>query len=196
MEPNMTAPALSTRTFDGLSIPEPGAFTLDPNHTTVGFVARHLVVSKVRGSFTDVSGTVTVAEDVLASTVDVVIGAASFTTGVADRDNHVRGGDFLDVEHYPTVTFRSLGLSRGSGSSFTLTGELTIRGATRPVELAVEFEGVVRSPWGREVIAFTATGEIDREEFGITWNQALETGGVLVGKTVRIEIAAEAVRQV
>jgi polyisoprenoid-binding protein YceI len=191
----MTTPALSTRIFDGVSIPEPGTYALDPAHTTVGFVARHLVVSKVRGSFTDVSGTITVAENPLTSSVDVVIGAASFTTGVADRDNHVRSADFLDVEHYPTLAFRTVGLTHTAGGAFTLAGELTIRDVTRPIELAVELEGAARNPWGREVIAFTASGEIDREEFGITWNQALETGGVLVGKTVKIEIAAEAVRQ-
>jgi polyisoprenoid-binding protein YceI len=191
----MTSPA-ATRSYAGLTIPAPGTFVLDPAHTTVGFVARHLMVSKVRGSFTQVSGEITVAADPLSSGVVVHIPAASITTGVADRDNHLRGADFLQVEQYPELTFRSTGLTELHGEKFTLTGELTIRDVTRPVALDVEFDGVAVSPWGQEVVAFTASTEIDREEFGITWNQALETGGVLVGRRVKIEISAEATRQI
>jgi polyisoprenoid-binding protein YceI len=190
----MTTPTIAGRSFDGITIPQPGTFTLDAAHTTVGFVARHLVVSKVRGSFTDVSGVITIADEPLASSVDVIIGAASITTGSADRDQHLRSGDFLDLDNHPEITFRSTGVVSHSGADFVLAGELTIRGVTRQVELAVEFDGVAKSPWGHEVIAFTATTEIDREEFGITWNAALETGGVLVGRKVTIEITAEATR--
>jgi polyisoprenoid-binding protein YceI len=184
----------ATRTLDGVVIPQAGVFAIDAAHTTVGFVARHLVVSKVRGSFGEVSGTVTVGEDPLASSVEVTIAAASISTGVADRDNHLRSADFLDVATYPDLTFRSLRVAQHSGNTFALVGELTIRDVTREVELAVEFDGAVTSPWGKEVIAFTATAEIDREEFGVIWNQALETGGVVVGKKVKVEITAEAVR--
>jgi len=194
MEAKVSTPTLSTRTFDGVSIPAPGTFTIDPAHTTVGFLARHLMVSKVRGSFTEVAGSITVGEDPLASAVEATIGAASITTGAPDRDGHLRSGDFLDVEKYPNLTFRSLRVARGSGNEFVVVGELTIRGVTREVELQVEFEGVVVNPWGQEVIGITASTEIDREEFGITWNQALETGGVLVGKKVKIEISAQAKR--
>jgi polyisoprenoid-binding protein YceI len=190
----MSAPA-TTRSYAGLTIPTAGTFAIDPAHTRVGFVARHLMVSKVRGSFTQVSGEITVAEDPLISTVTVRIPAASIDTGVADRDNHLRSGDFLDVEKYPELTFRSTRVLQPSDNEFKLVGELTIRDVTREVTLDVEFDGVATSPWGQEVIAFSATTEIDREEFGITWNQALETGGVLVGKKVKIEIEAEAVRQ-
>jgi polyisoprenoid-binding protein YceI len=190
----MSAPA-TTRSYAGLTIPTAGTFAIDPAHTRVGFVARHLMVSKVRGSFTQVSGEITVAEDPLTSTVTVRIPAASIDTGVADRDNHLRSGDFLDVEKYPELTFRSTRVLQPSDNEFKLVGELTIRDVTREVTLDVEFDGVATSPWGQEVIAFSATTEIDREEFGITWNQALETGGVLVGKKVKIEIEAEAVRQ-
>jgi polyisoprenoid-binding protein YceI len=190
----MTTPTIAGRNFDGITIPEPGTFTLDAAHTTVGFVARHLMVSKVRGSFTDVSGVITIADQPLESSVDVTIGAGSITTGSADRDQHLRTNDFLDLDNYPQITFRSTRVVKHAGSDFVLAGELTIRGVTREVELAVEFDGLARSPWGKEIIAFTATTEIDREEFGITWNAALETGGVLVGRTVKIEISAEAAR--
>ena len=152
------------------------------------------MVSKVRGSFTDVSGEIVVTEDPTASTASVTIQAASIDTGVADRDNHLRSGDFLDVEKFPQLTFRSTGLEV-TEDGFQLRGELTIKDVTREVTLDAEFEGVARSPWGQEVIGFTATTEIDREDFGITWNQALETGGVLVGKKVKVEIELEAIRQ-
>jgi len=185
----------STRSYAGRTIPAPGRFTLDAAHTTVGFVARHLMVSKVRGSFTQVTGDITIAENPLESSVTVHIPAASIDTGVADRDNHLRSDDFLNVEKYPELTFRSVRVSELSGDEFTLVGELTIRDVTREVVLDVEFDGVANSPWGQEVIAFTASTEIDREEFNVTWNQALETGGVVVGRKVKIEITAEAVRQ-
>jgi polyisoprenoid-binding protein YceI len=185
----------TTRDYAGLTIPTAGTFKIDPAHTRVGFVARHLMVSKVRGSFTEVSGEITVAEDPLASSVEVHIPATSITTGVIDRDNHLRSGDFLEIEKYPELVFRSTRLERPAGEDFKLVGELTIRDVTREVALNVEFEGLAKSPWGQEVIGFSATTEIDREDFGITWNQALEAGGVVVGKKVKIEIEAEAVRQ-
>jgi len=191
----MTAPALDTRSLDGLTIPQPGTFVFDPKHTTVGFVARHLMVSKVRGSFTEVSGEITIAEDPLQSTVEVHIPAASITTGVTDRDNHLRSPDFLDVARWPELTFGNVRVKNLHGNEFELVGDLTIRDVTREVVLDAEFEGVARNPWGAEVIGFSASTEIDREEFGMTWNQALETGGVLVGKKVKIEISAEAVRK-
>ncbi|MGE5829720.1 MAG: YceI family protein [Micromonosporaceae bacterium] len=190
----MTTSTLPTRTVDGAPVPQPGTFTLDSAHTTVGFVARHLMVSKVRGAFGQVSGEVTIGANPLDSTVQARIAAASIDTGQPDRDQHLRGTDFLDVERFPELTFTSRQVSR-RGDTYVVAGDLTIRDVTHEVELVVEFEGLARSPWGQEVIGFTATTEIDREDFGITWNQALETGGVLVGKKVRIEISAEAVRQ-
>jgi polyisoprenoid-binding protein YceI len=190
----MSTPTVN-RTFEGINIPEPGTFVLDAYHTTVGFVARHLMVSKVRGSITEVSGAITIADNPLDSSVEAVLKTASITTGAPARDDHLRGADFLDVENYPEITFRSAGLKSAHGAEFVLEGELTVRGVTRPVQLKVEFDGFTVNPWGKEVVAFTATTEIDREEFGITWNQAMETGGVLVGKQVKIEIVAEAVRE-
>jgi polyisoprenoid-binding protein YceI len=186
---------MATRQFNGIDIPTPGTFELDPAHLTVGFHARHLMVSKVRGSFSEASGTIVVAEDPAQSTVTATIQAASISTGQDQRDGHLRSGDFLESEKYPTIEFRTTGLKVHSGDKFTLNGELTIKDVTRAVELDVEFEGVAQSPYGQEVLGFSASTEIDREDFGITWNQALETGGVMVGKKVKIEIEGEAVRQ-
>lgn len=178
-----------------IDIPAAGTWTIDPVHTTVSFVARHLMVAKVRGAFKEVSGTVVVAEDPAASTVEVTIGAASIDTASEMRDGHLRSPDFLDAEGYPTLTFRSTRLEQTGERKFRMHGDLTIRGTTRPVALDVEYEGVVRDPYGQEKAAFTAIGEIDREDWGMTWNQALETGGVLVGRKVRIEIDVQIVRQ-
>lgn len=190
----MTA-STTTRTWHGLTLPNPGTFAIDTTHARAGFVARHLMVSKVRGGFSGVTGEITVAEDPTASSVTATIDTASIDTGTPDRDAHLRSADFLDVEKYPALTFRSKRVTDVEGGSFTLVGDLTIKDVTREVELQVDYEGVVVNPWGKEVIGFTARAEIDREDFGMTWNVALETGGVLVGKKVTIEIEAEAVRQ-
>lgn len=178
-----------------LSLPAPGVWELDPAHTTVGFVARHLMVTKVRGRFTGVSGSITVAERPEDSCVEVTIDAASVDTREEARDNHLRSPDFLDVEHYPTITFRSTGVRHLGGNRWAVDGELTIRGVTRPVTLDVTYEGAVRDPWGGERIGFSATTEIDRDDWGVSWNVPLEAGGLLVGKKVKIEIEAEAVRK-
>jgi polyisoprenoid-binding protein YceI len=186
---------LATRTWNGVTIPLPGTFTIDVAHSRVGFIVRHLLVSKVRGAFKEFGGEITVGENPLESAVTATIQAASIDTGAPDRDGHLRTGDFFEAEKYPTLTFRSQRVADVAGDTFTLVGDLTIKGVTREVELAVEFGGVVRNAFGHEVIAFTATTEIDRYDFGITWNQALEAGGVSVSKKVKIEIEAEAVRQ-
>jgi len=185
----------TTRTWEKIEIPTPGTFTLDPAHTEVSAVARHLMVSKVRGTFGEVAGVVVIGEDPLESTVDVTIKAASIDTGHADRDGHLRSPDFLDAETYPELTFRGSRVVKHSGDEFVLAGDLTIRGVTKEVELDVQYAGVVTNPWGQQVVGFSASTELDREEFGMTWNAALETGGVLVGRKLKIEIEAEAVRQ-
>ncbi len=185
----------ATRTWDGLVIPAAGTYELDQAHKRVGFVARHMMVSKVRGEFADATATITVAEDPLASSVVATMQADSIITGQKDRDAHLRSGDFLEAEKYPALTFRSTRVKSHSGNEFVLEGELTVKDVTRPVELQVEFEGVGRSPYGFDVFGFSASTEIDREEFGLTWNVALETGGVMVGKKVKIEIEGEAIRQ-
>ncbi|MEU8387113.1 YceI family protein [Micromonospora sp. NPDC048843] len=184
-----------TRDWDGLTIPAAGTYALDVAHKRVGFVARHMMVSKVRGEFNEATATITVAEDPLQSSVVATIQAASVDTTQADRDAHLRSPEFLDAEKFPTLEFRSTGVKSRSGSEFVLTGELTIKDVTRPVELKVEFEGVGRSPFGQDIFGFSASTEIDREEFGLTWNVALETGGVLVSRKIKIEIEGEAVRQ-
>ena len=184
-----------TRDFEGIQIPTPGEFSIDPNHTRVSFIARHLMVSKVRGGFTGTKGAITIAENPLESSVEIEIDASTIDTGVTDRDNHLRSPDFLDVEKWPTLTFRSTEVLGFKDNEFRLLGDLTIRDVTRPVELDVEFEGHIVSPYGHEVIGFSATTEINREEFGITWNQAIEAGGVVIGPRVKIEIGAEGVRQ-
>jgi polyisoprenoid-binding protein YceI len=175
-------------------LPAVGTWVFDTSHSSIEFVARHLMVSKVRGGFGAFSGTVVVADPIEGSSVEVIIEAASITSGDENRDAHVRGEDFLDVERFPNLTFKGTG-PRRSGSGWVLTGELTIRDVTRSVDLQIEALGVLADPWGNEKAAFSATTEIEREEFGVTWNAALETGGVLVGNTVRIEIDVQLGRE-
>jgi polyisoprenoid-binding protein YceI len=186
---------LGAREWQGTDIPAPGTYILDPSHTTVGFVARHLMVTKVRGRFEEFEGSITVADDPLASSAQAAISTASLTTGSADRDGHVTSDDFLAVETFPTMRFASRSISHVAGDRFTVLGDLTVKDVTREVVLDVTIDGVARDPWGGERLAVTASTEIDREDFGITWNVALESGGVLVSKKVRIEIEAQAVRQ-
>ena len=170
-----------------VALPTAGTWAIDASHSSVEFIARHLMISKVRGRFAAFSGTVEVADPIEGSSVEVTIETASFDSGDAQRDGHVKSADFLDVEQFPTITFKGAG-ARAAGDGFVLPGHLTIRETTLPVELKVEALGLITDPWGNEKAAFTATTEIDREAFGITWNAALETGGVLVGNKVRIEL--------
>jgi polyisoprenoid-binding protein YceI len=184
-----------TRTVDGTKLPVAGSYAIDPSHTEVGFSVRHLMVSKTKGRFPGVSGTVTIADDPAASSVEVEIDVASIDTRDETRDGHLRSPDFFDVEQYPTMTYRSTSVEPLGGERWAVDGDLTVHGVTQPVRLEVTFEGAAKDPWGGERLGFTARADVDREAFGLTWNQALETGGVLVGKTARIEIEAEAVRQ-
>jgi polyisoprenoid-binding protein YceI len=186
---------LGAREWQGTDVPAPGTYVLDPSHTTVGFVARHLMVTKVRGRFEEFEGSITVGGDPLASSAQAAISTASLTTGSADRDGHVKSDDFLAVQAFPTMRFASRSVSHVAGDRFTVVGDLTVKDVTREVVLDVTVDGVARDPWGGERLAVTASTEIDREDFGITWNVALESGGVLVSKKVRIEIEAQAVRQ-
>jgi polyisoprenoid-binding protein YceI len=185
----------ATRDVNGITLPTTGTFALDRSHTQVGFVARHLMVSKVRGRFTDFEGTIIVADDPSASSVEVTIQAASINTNDENRDNHVRNNDFLSVEEFPTLSFRSTKVELKPRGDWKVYGDLTVRGVTRPVVLDVEFEGVIQDPWGNQRLGFTASGEIDRNDFGVSFNAALETGGFVVSPKVKLEIEAEAVRQ-
>ncbi|MDH4117342.1 MAG: YceI family protein [Acidimicrobiia bacterium] len=173
--------------------PEPGKWELDPTHTVVGFVARHLMVTKVRGSFKAFSGTIDMGENAETSSVEVSIDAASIDTATSDRDDHIRSADFLDVENHPSITFKSTGV-RASGSGYEVDGDLTIREVTRPVTLSLGYDGTVVDPWGNTRAGFTASTTIDREDWGLTWNVPLDAGGVLVSKDIKIEIEVEAVR--
>jgi polyisoprenoid-binding protein YceI len=190
-----TTTGTELRVVDGVQLPAAGTYVLDPAHTRIGFVARHLMVTKVRGQFADFTGSITVGEDLASSTAEATMQAASIETGVADRDTHLRSGDFLEIEKYPTVSFANAKVVSGKGTDFTVTGDLTIKGVTKPVTLAVELDGVAKDPWGNEKLAVSARTEIDREDFGMTWNVALETGGVLVSKKIVLEIEAQASRQ-
>lgn len=189
----MSENTLATREWDGTTIPQPGTYTLDVAHTRVGFVVKHMMVSKVRGQFGEFDANITVAEDPAQSSVAATIKIASVSTGQQGRDDHLRTGDFFEAEKYPEMTFTSTGITGHRGDTFTLAGELTIRGVTQPVELEVELEGVALSPYGHQVFGFTARTEIDREAFGLTYNTTLETGGVMIGKQVKIEIEGEAI---
>jgi len=188
-----TTPAVPTRDFRGTPVPAAGTYDLDQAHTTVEFVARHLMITKVRGRFSDFSGVVHVADAPEESSVEVTIDAASVHTSQEQRDAHLRSADFLDVEHHPTLSFRSTKVEQGEGGTWKVTGDLTIVGNARPVVLDVEFDGANTTPWGTQAVAFSASTEIDREDWGLTYNQALETGGVVVGKKVRIELNVEAI---
>ncbi|MEV0160289.1 YceI family protein [Nonomuraea fuscirosea] len=183
---------MTTRTWESLTIPAAGTYNLDVAHTSIGFVVKHMMVSKVRGRFDTFEGAVTIAENPLESTAELTIQAESITTGAADRDGHLRSDDFLSVEKFPTITFKSTRVTGHKGDEFTVVGDLTIRDVTKEVELTVEYGGAGTNPWGQAVWGYTITTEFDREDFGLTWNQALETGGVLVGKKVKIEIEGEA----
>jgi polyisoprenoid-binding protein YceI len=181
-------------TVSTATLPQTGTWVIDPSHSAIEFVVRHLMVAKVRGRFASFSGTVTVGDPVTDSVVEVSIDAASFTTDDEQRDGHVRSAEFLDVETFPTLTFRGTA-PRQQGDGWVLPGELTIRDVTETIELEVEPLGLVVDPWGNTKAGFSASGEIDRERFGITWNQALEAGGVLVGNKVRLEIEVQLAAQ-
>jgi polyisoprenoid-binding protein YceI len=168
---------------------------LDPRHTTAEFAVRHLMVSTVKGRFATVAGIITLdGDDLTRGRVAVEIDAASVTTHDEQRDSHLRSPDFFDVANHPTITFVSTGVERLDDQHLRLIGDLTIRGTTRPVTLDTQFHGATRTPFGTEVIGFTAQTHINRREFGLTWNVDLERGGVLVGETVTIALEVEAVK--
>jgi polyisoprenoid-binding protein YceI len=178
---------------DTITLPKVGTYTVDPAHTEVGFVARHLVGTKVRGRFGEFSGTFTVAEKPEDSTLEAEVKAASIHTNQSMRDDHLRTNDFLDAENHPTITLKSTGLKKVTDTEWKLSTDLTIRGVTKPVEFDLEYlgEGAAMQE-GKSVVAFSATGEIDRRDFGVTFNHALLDGSVVVGNKVKIELEVEA----
>jgi polyisoprenoid-binding protein YceI len=169
-------------------------WSIDPAHSSVEFSAKHMMITTVKGRFAEVEGTIVTDDENLAnSTVEATLRTASLDTRSEQRDQHLRSGDFLDTEQFPAITFRSSRID-GKGDQFKLTGDLTIHGVTRPITLDVTFEGRNRDPWGGERSGFSATGKLDRREWGLTWNQALETGGLLVSTEIKIQIDVQAVR--
>jgi polyisoprenoid-binding protein YceI len=170
-------------------------WALDPVHSTVEFTVRHMMIAKVRGRFADLEATVMEAGDGSASSVEAVIQVASIDTRDEKRDAHLRSADFFDAEKHPEIRFRSTELKPTGHDRFEVAGELTIRGVTRPVTLDVTEQGRATDPWGGERVGYSARARINRKDFGLEWNVALETGGFLVGDEIDIQIEAEAVRQ-
>ncbi|MEY2583350.1 MAG: hypothetical protein QOE09_3199 [Ilumatobacteraceae bacterium] len=174
----------------------PGIWNVDPTHSSVGFVARHMMVSKVRGRFGSISGTITIAENPLESKVEATVDVASITTGDETRDAHLKSPDFFDVEKYPTMTLVSTGIEEKGRDKYLLHTDLTIKGITKPVDFEVEFEGVSGDPWGGTRAGFSAEAEVNRKDWGLEWNVVLETGGVMLGEKVKLELDIQAVLQV
>jgi len=181
-----TAPALTELT---------GSYTLDPAHTRIGFVARHAMVTKVRGAFNEFEGSATLdGANPANSSAQVTISTASIDTRNAQRDGHLRSNDFLAMDEYPQITFVSTGARQVDDSTFELTGDLTIKGVTNPITIPFSFEGAAKDPFGNLRVGFEGAVTINRKDYGITWNAALETGGVLVSDKVTLEFEISAVK--
>ena len=169
-----------------------GTWTIDPVHSEVGFTVRHMMVSKVRGRFTNFSGEIVTGADPLGSSVNAEIALDSIVTGQEQRDAHIRSADFFDVENHPTMTYRSTGV-RPDGDDYIVDGQLTLKGVTKDVPLALELNGFGPDAYGGTRAGFTATAEINRSDFGVNWNAAIEGGGVVVSDKVTIQLEIEAV---
>jgi polyisoprenoid-binding protein YceI len=171
-------------------------WTLDPAHTSVEFSGKHLMVTTVRGHFGEVTGTLQLDEsDYTKSSVEATIDVAGLHSRDAKRDGHLRSADFFDCENWPTATFKSTRIERKSDDEYIVYGDLTVRNVTREIALDTTFEGANKSPWGAEVIAFHATARIARKDWGLNWNVALETGGVLVSDNINLSVDVEAIKQ-
>src|SRR3954469_6728347 len=191
VEPQMTSTAATTN-LDQLT----GSYTIDPAHTRIGFVARHAMVTKVRGSFNEFTGSAVLdGANPANSTATVTIQAASIDTRNAQRDEHLRSNDFLALETYPEITFVSTGVERTDDSEFALTGDLTIKGVTNSVTIPFTFEGAATDPFGNVRVGFEGSVAINRKDYGVTWNAALETGGVLVSEKIVLEFEVSAIKQ-
>jgi polyisoprenoid-binding protein YceI len=191
----MTVKTAETNVVEGREIPPAGTWLIDPSHSDIQFTARHMMISKARGRFRTFSGTIHIDEVPERSSVAVTIEAASIDTGDEDRDRHLRSPDFLDVERFPEISYRSTSVRPGTSDRWAVTGDLTVRDVTRPVTLDVEFCGAAVDPWGKMRAGFLGATEINRDDFDITWNQMLESGGFLVGKGVKVDVDVEAVLQ-
>jgi len=180
-----------------LAAPAPAArYAIDTSHSSVGFMVKHLVVSKVRGSFEAFSGAFVFDENDLAAwEVEATIDAASIDTGNDQRDEHLRSADFFDVEKHPTLTFTAKKAVESEPGEYALHGDLTMHGVTKPVVLALEYNGSIEDPWGGTRVGFSARGKIDRKDFGLTWNKILEGGGLTVSNEVEILIEIEGIQE-
>lgn len=187
--------ATTLTTTEEISKLRGGTWKIDTSHASAQFVARHLMVTKVRGRFSGITGTIRIdEEDPLKSSVEALIPTASVDTGEQTRDGHLRSADFFDSENFPEMRFVSTGVAQVEGNTFVLNGELTIRDTTRPVSLELELLGVIEDPKFGLRAGFSGSTELDRTDFGLTWNAALEAGGVVVGDRVKVEIEVEAIK--
>jgi polyisoprenoid-binding protein YceI len=171
-------------------------WVIDPSHSEIAFKVKHLMISNVKGSFGEFSGQlITDGEDFSTSEISFQINPASITTGAADRDGHLKSPDFFDVENFKEITFSAGKLAKKGDDEFTLTGDLAIRGVSQPVKLDVEYGGLMTDPWGNVKAGFTINGKISRNAFGLTWNAALEAGGVLVGDEIKLNLDVQLLKQ-
>jgi len=170
-------------------------WSIDPTHSEIGFTVKHLMISNVRGNFTNFEATID-GEDFINSPIKVKIDAASISTHNTDRDNHLKSADFFDVENHPSISFEGNSCSKSDSENYKLKGMLTIKGISKEVVLDVEYGGTNKDPWGNEKSAFAITGKINRKDWGLNWNAALETGGVLVGEDIKINAEVQFVKQV
>lgn len=172
-----------------------GTYTIDPSHSRVGFVARHAMVTKVRGGFNDFAGTLTIdGADPSASAAELTIQAASIDTRNADRDAHLKSNDFFSMETYPELRFTSTTVEQLSDTDYRVTGDLTLRGVTKPVTIDLEYAGAVVDPWGNTRVGFEGSAQVNRKDWGVNWNTALEAGGVLVSEKVTLEFEISATK--
>ena len=187
------APAL-VRVHEGREIPASGTYLIDTSHSSAEFVVRHLGLAKVRGRFTKFGGQIEIAEVPEKSSVEVDVDVASVASADERRDEHLRSPDFFHVEEHPSMVFRSTGITAADDGTWDVAGDLTIRGVTKPVVLHAEFEGAENTPFGDQRIGFSASTEVNREDWDLGWNVVLESGGLLVGKKIKIELSVEAIR--
>lgn len=179
--------------MSNLSDLTPGTWNVDPSHSGLNFSVKHLMVSKVRGRFGSFNGSLEIAADPLQSTVTASADVDSISTGDQGRDDHLKSADFFDAANFPTIEFKSTKIE-ADGDDFVLFADLTIRGITKNVKFELEFEGIGKDPWGNIKAGFTADAEINRKDWGLEWNAALETGGVLVGEKVKLQLDIQAVK--
>ncbi|MFE7805853.1 YceI family protein [Streptomyces sp. NPDC057430] len=190
-----TTTAVATLPVDPALAALTGEYTIDPAHSSIGFTVRHAMVTNVRGSFGDHEGTLRLdGSNPGASAASIDIRIASVDTGIGDRDAHLRSGDFFDAERFPLMTFRSTEAEHLGGDRYRMTGDLTIKDVTRPLSLDLEFNGTATDPYGNERVGFEGSAEILRSDWGLTWNAALETGGVVVSDKVKLNFDISAIK--